>query len=125
MGGILRDVNGAASLHGNTDYRPAVGSDPTSPSVICRGWLGSVGVVALSQTLPSRGMPPPAGFSGRLSPHGLRQSAILIAALMPAWYTVIHHCSVVTLGIQSGRPAWTVALGLRDSHPTGMAGFSR
>ena len=55
---------------------------PTPPSVICRGWLCSMGDVVLSQTLLSRGESLPAGFSGTLSPHGRPVVQPLIAPFM-------------------------------------------
>jgi len=76
---ILRAVNGTASLRGNTGYLPAVGSNPTAPSVICRGGLCSRGVAALSQALLSRRMSSPADFTGILSSHGLWRSAMVTA----------------------------------------------
>jgi len=74
---------------GNTSYVRlllAEGFDPWNVErVICEGSsLVSRWVVVLSQALPSRGMSSPAGFSGRLSPHGSWRSAMLTAALMSA-----------------------------------------
>lgn len=106
-----RAANGAASLHGNTGYRSAVDSDPTSPSSICCGWLCVVGVAVLSQALPSRGESSAAGFSGAFSPRGAARGTTSIALSIAPGNTVMWHSSFVHRNVPRSAlvPMWLQA----------------